>query len=128
MLLWILRGCFAIIILGMAVSALSYFRRADAATAAGDLAAFAAIVGLGLITVVLDLSVKQKEISTISAIFFGVLLGLLLGTLFWAALEPLLTGMNAPPQAVQMLRLFLVVVCCYSSVSTLLQTKDDFRF
>ena len=32
------------------------------------------------------------------------------------------------PQILQFLRLLLTVVCCYVAVSTLLQTKDEFRF
>ena len=35
-----------------------------------------------------DVREKQKQITTISAIYFGLLLGLLLGWLFSLALEP----------------------------------------
>jgi uncharacterized protein YacL len=53
-----------------------------------------------------------------------LLLGFLLGTLFTTALEPLLSD----PDTLRYMRLLLTAVCCYVSVSTLLQTKDEFRF
>ncbi len=72
------------------------------------------------------MGIKNKEITTISAIYFGLLLGLLLGSLFFQALEPLLT--NVKPQAIQLFRILLSLICCYVAVSTLLQTKNEFRF
>jgi uncharacterized protein YacL len=129
MLLWLLRGCFIIIVLGMATSALVDFQRLSNDSA--GLVAFAAILVVGFATVGADLVIRHKQITTISAIYFGLLLGLLLGTLFWMALEPFVTSLDArfkPPGVTQLLRLLLTLMCCYMSVSTLLQTKDEFRF
>src|SRR4029077_12487475 len=76
-----------------------------------------------------DVLVRNKQITTISAIYFGLLLGLLLGTIFTTATEPFLADyLNGKPERVQTLRLFITLVCCYLSISTLLQTKDEFRF
>ena len=75
-----------------------------------------------------DLREKQKQITTISAIYFGLLLGLLLGYLFSTILEPLLAGAFNKPQMVQLGRVLITVICCYVTISTLLQTKDEFRF
>src|SRR5207249_3040662 len=62
-------------------------------------------------------------------IYFGLLLGLLLGTIFTTAAEPFLADyLNGKPERVQTLRLFITLMCCYLSISTLLQTKDEFRF
>jgi uncharacterized protein YacL len=74
--------------------------------------------------VVADLSVRNKQITTISAVYFGLLLGFLLGTLFTTALEPIV----ADQDILRFCRLLLTVIFCYVSVSTLLQTKDEFRF
>jgi uncharacterized protein YacL len=71
-----------------------------------------------------DILIRNKQITTISAVYFGLLLGFLLGTLFTTALEPFID--NAEIR--QFLRLVLTVVCCYVAVSTLLQTKDEFHF
>jgi uncharacterized protein YacL len=148
--------------------------------------------------------VRNKQITTISAVYFGLLLGLLLGNILSAALDPFIFdwemrppdvagksqatrvttnprastagGASAPselPSEAGMvlglsplvvpaaslpkeevaraapsstaagsstpvltrtqaqrraLTLFITVICCYISISTLLQTKDEFRF
>src|SRR5204863_1024582 len=82
----------------------------------------------GSVVLFTDVREKQKQITTISAIYFGLLLGLLLGYLFSIILEPLLAGAFDKPQFVQLIRLLVSVICCYVTISTLLQTKDEFRF
>jgi uncharacterized protein YacL len=126
MLLWILRGCFGIILIGLATSALVYLDVQNFRSTAGILV-FVAILGLGIIAVAIDLFVRNKQITTVSAVYFGMLMGLLLGSLFASALEPFVKGLLADTQ-IQHLRILIVVVCCYVSVSTLYQTKDEFRF
>jgi uncharacterized protein YacL len=133
MLLWILRGFFGIIVIGMATSALVIFQRPPFNSAGVAIAAFGAILAIGVATVALDVSVRNKQITTISAIYFGMLLGLLLGTFFSTVLEPFVADWFAEwpdkaPWLQQALRLLITLICCYVSVSTLLQTKDEFRF
>jgi len=127
MLLWTLRGCYGALILGTGLFVLETFSKADAF--ATGLVAFAAIVAIGALVLVTDILVRNKQITTISAIYFGLLLGLLLGTIFTTAAEPFLADyLNGKPERVQTLRLFITLICCYVSISTLLQTKDEFRF
>ena len=61
-----------------------------------------------------------------------MLLGLLLGNLFTAGAEPFIFQPNdtSPETLVQRkgLALMITAVCCYVTISTLLQTKDEFRF
>ncbi|MBL8046980.1 MAG: PIN/TRAM domain-containing protein, partial [Anaerolineales bacterium] len=85
------------------------------------------IVLLGIGIVALDIIIKNKQITTISAIYFGLLLGLLFGHLFSSAIFPLVETdasrwLNTP------LRILITLFFCYICVSTLYQTKDDFRF
>jgi len=76
-----------------------------------------------------DMKERQKQITTISAIYFGLLLGLLLGYLFSMALEPMIAGLfNDRSAMVPLGRIVITVICCYVTISTLLQTKDEFRF
>jgi uncharacterized protein YacL len=128
MLLWILRGSFAAIMIGMATFIALYFLDPERGnnTILG-ITTFIIIILVGVGSVGIDLMVKHKEITTISAIYFGLLLGMILGTLFSIALEPLLSRSEFQYLA-QPLRLLVTLVCCYVSVSTLLQTKDEFRF
>jgi uncharacterized protein YacL len=143
MLLWILRGSFIAIIIGMALSfALIYISvaphdptSADDFVAASRLrwlgiTAFVTTLAVGVVALGGDLLIRNKQITTISAVYFGLLLGLVLGALFSMALEPFLSYSDRPEfkQLAQPLRLLLTAVCCYFSVSTLLQTKDEFRF
>src|SRR4051794_38899383 len=97
--------------------------------------AFFTILGLGVVIVVTDLMIRDKQITTISAVYFGLLLGLLLGNILSTALEPFLfewdRTTSPSPGEVQrkaFIRLLITISCCYITISTLLQTKDEFRF
>src|SRR2546430_13262221 len=83
-LLWLLRGAFGAIVIGVAYVAFSYYN--DHEKTGYGLAAFAGVILSGLVVVSLDMSIRSKEITTVSAIYFGLLLGFLLGTLFATAL------------------------------------------
>jgi uncharacterized protein YacL len=127
-LLWLLRGCFGAIVIGVAwVAFTDVSRDGDAPM---GVTAFAILVAIGFIVIVTDVAIRNKQITTISAVYFGLLLGLLLGTLFSTALEPFTSGtwLDRKPERIQTLRLFVTLVCCYASISLLLQTKDEFRF
>jgi uncharacterized protein YacL len=136
MLLWLLRSCFLAIVIGCAVYALNFYR-VDASTGTTGwpgpwlgTAAFVVILFGGIAAIGADVLIPNKQITTISAIAFGLLLGLVLGTLFSTALEPLLTV--SKDEKIQNfahpLRLVVTAICCYFAVSALLQTKDEFRF
>jgi uncharacterized protein YacL len=125
MVLYLLRGCFGAIIIGTAILAYNYFVQKTSST--NDVLAIIALVGIlavGFLVVAIDILVRSKQITTISAVYFGLLLGILLGTLFSTALEPLVSD----KQILQGLRLLVTVICCYVSISVLVQTKDEFRF
>jgi uncharacterized protein YacL len=128
-LLWVLRGCFGAIIIGLALAAFDYFNSSRPPETVRGLQAFFTIIVLGFLILISDLLIRNKQITTISAVYFGLLLGLLLGTLFSTALEPIVTDWAGRHAEVnQGVRLLLTVICCYISISTLLQTKDEFRF
>jgi uncharacterized protein YacL len=141
MLLWILRACFFCIIIGLALAlALAFMDQGpsdEGPHRMWGVAVFIGILALGVSAVGLDLYIPNKQITTISAVYFGLLLGLLLGTLFATALEPIVRdylprnpeAVTQPnPNAATQLRFLITLVCCYVTVSTLLQTKDEFRF
>src|SRR5206468_131275 len=116
MLLWLLRCSFLAIIIGTATSfALHYIQ--DKKDTVTGLVVFGVTLVAGLATVTGDLAVKHKQITTVSAVYSGLLMGLLLGTLFWMALEPFL---NDYQEIKPRLRLMLTVILCYVSTSFLL--------
>jgi len=87
MLLLILRGFFGAVIIGIATAALFYFDSIQKFQT--GLALFAGILFLGFSVVALDILIKGKQVTTISAVYFGLLMGFLLSSLFWSALETL---------------------------------------
>jgi uncharacterized protein YacL len=81
------------------------------------------LMSLGVIAV--DVFTPRKQIEVVSAIYFGLLVGVLLAYILSIALTPLL-----PSDQIQSgpIRLILGAILCYACTSLLLQTKDDFRF
>jgi uncharacterized protein YacL len=135
-LLWLLRGCFGAVVIGLAMAAFRHFSAEEGGDSTSGYAAFFTILGGGLLIVVTDILLRNKQITTLSAIYFGLLLGLLLGNILSTALEPFLFDWNSPNAASMpglhqrkaLVTLLITVVCCYIAISTLLQTKDEFRF
>ncbi len=109
LLLWLLRGIFGVVVIGMAMVAFRQFNDEAADTFAGYLAFFA-ILGGGFLVVLTDLLVRNKQITTISAIYFGLLLGLLLGNILSTALEPFLFDLGGPQREPPAPRLQVEVV------------------
>src|SRR2546421_2519701 len=83
MLLWILRGCYVTLILGMGYFVLDNYPPDQSVGA--KVVAFSGIVLFGGLVLVTDILVRDKQITTISAVYFGLLLGLLLGTILSSA-------------------------------------------
>jgi uncharacterized protein YacL len=129
MLLWLLRGAYVLLLLGLAAFTANVFISDENDTSALNATVFPLlIIVIGALVMFTDIRERQKQITTISAIYFGLLLGLLLGWLFSMALVPLLDSAFHRPQVTQLGRLLLTLICCYVTISTLLQTKDEFRF
>ena len=84
---------------------------------------FVGIMSLAVAIVAMDIYVPQKRIDTISAVYFGVLIGMLLTYIMVIAIATLLPSVATGP-----VQLILALVLCYVCTSVLLQTKDDFRF
>jgi uncharacterized protein YacL len=74
-----------------------------------------------------DMLTPRKRIQTISAIYIGLIVGIFLTSLLRDALQPALDAYVALPVH-QMCVAFMTIFICYICISTLLQTKDDFRF
>jgi len=126
MLLWLLRSAYLALLIGIAIFAASVFVEHEETANAVFVPLL--ILVFGGIVLYTDLREKQKKITTLSAVYFGLLLGLLLGYLFSMALEPLMQNAFGKIRMVQLSRVLITVVCCYVTISTLLQTKDEFRF
>src|SRR4029079_16602022 len=71
---------------------------------------------------------RRKRLDTITAVYFGLIIGAVLTYIFLVVLTPLMASAHASAQVVEWLRLARATMFCYACISVLLQTKDDFRF
>jgi len=132
MLLNLLRGFFVALLLAVAAVSFGFFN-ADGNPLGGVLSAVT-VLGMGAIVLVTDVRERNKQIGTISSVYFGLLLGLLVGYLFSLVLDPIVGSLYLNPddgrvrQMQTLWRFAVTTICCYIAISTLLQTRDDFRF
>ena len=92
---------------------------------------FASVMSLALLVIGIDITFKRKQIDTISAVYFGLLIGLFLTYVIGIALTPLFEFQEnelKPSELKPAVLLLLGMVLCYTCISLLIQTKDDFRF
>jgi len=75
---------------------------------------------------VADVFVHKKQLGTITAFYFGLIIGLFLTYVLQIALMPILP--TEPEWLADWLLLAMATVVCYTCISVLLQTQDDFRF
>jgi uncharacterized protein YacL len=90
----------------------------------GPWLAFGGMFLLAVVIIVLDMVARRKSLDTISAVYFGMIVGLFLAYVVGLALIPLPLS-DKVREAVQVV---LGAILCYLCISLLLQTKDDFRF
>jgi uncharacterized protein YacL len=135
LLLWVLRLCYGVILIGLSVAALTSYSNTFAGSPLQAYLLFFGILCGGALIVLTDVWIANKQITTLSALYFGLLLGLLLGFLLSMALEPFLFPNDVGAKSLDaeytfklIVRLLITAACCYVCISTLLQTKDEFRF
>lgn len=86
---------------------------------------FGGLMALSGLVIAADIFVRRKRLDTLSAVYFGLVVGLFLTYVLQLALSPILPH-NAPVS--QWTQLVLGMVLCYTCISLIFQTKDDFRF
>lgn len=87
------------------------------------------LILLAATVITIDVFAGRKRLDTITAVYFGLIIGLFLTYVLTIALSPWLVPdtpkkTNWGPWAT----LILGMVLCYTCISILMQTKDDFRF
>ena len=86
---------------------------------------FSGVMLAALTTITIDVLFKNKRLDVITAVYFGLLIGLFLTYVLRLALSSVLSEHTA---IVQVAGLVLGMCICYVCISVLMQTKDDFRF
>jgi len=100
------------------------------------------VIGLALAVIGADVFIRRKQLDIISAVYFGLIVGLFLAYVAGLAMEPLFPTpaqlkpqfgtLEAAQQHISQIRahvqLILAGTICYVCISLLMQTRNDFRF
>jgi uncharacterized protein YacL len=122
----ILRALFVLVMAGIAVL---IFNSAPLREAPSWLpwAVLTGMIALPLIVIGVDWSLRRKDLTVITAVYFGLLIGVFVTYIAMLALAPFLPHTPQHPIR-EWLPPILGAVCCYVCTSLLLQTRDEFRF
>jgi uncharacterized protein YacL len=126
MAIWVLRLIFLLVSVGLAVLIMnSQDLREGPQWLPWTVLVAAIALALGVIAV--DWSIRRKDLTVITAIYFGLLIGVFLTYVAILALTPLLSALPGSP-LLRWLPSLLGMILCYVCTSLLLQTRDEFRF
>jgi uncharacterized protein YacL len=120
MALVVLRCVFILVAAGLGVS---FLQMGVLETPMTAWIVFLGIMALAVGTISVDMGFRQKRLTTITAVYFGMLVGLAMTYGLGFALVPIIGPKFHDPA-----QLVLGVMLCYVCISLLMQTKDDFRF
>ena len=128
--LLILRCIFILATSGLGVTIV---RAGAAGSSSVGLTTFFLLVFLSVGVIALDMAFPKKRIELVSSVYFGLLIGLVTTYVMQLALEPFFS--DQPGEAGEQTEAFrqcvtaaLLLICSYTGVSFLLQTRNDFRF
>jgi uncharacterized protein YacL len=92
-------------------------------------AVLAAMVLAAASVLTADLLLRNKRLITITSVYFGLIIGLFLTYVLHLALNPIYpVPMAGSAEWRTWVQLVMGLFLCYTCISVLLQTKDDFRF
>jgi uncharacterized protein YacL len=127
MLLVLIRAVFVLVVAGFAWRTMSIVWELKLANPYVSVLIFCGVMIAALIAVIADILTPRKRIQTISAVYIGLIVGLILSDLLRNAIDPTLT-LYFDPRVHRMALSLVTTFICFVCISTLLQTKDDFRF
>lgn len=93
-----------------------------------EIVAFLLILFLTQLGTLVDVFIPRKRLEVISAVYFGLLIGVLLSYLMAQAINPVFAAMKSLAAYRDVVVMVLTLVITYFSTSLLVQTRDDFRF
>jgi uncharacterized protein YacL len=127
--LWILRCVFVLVAAGLGVWLLNNTGVVAADASWMTWALFGGVMGIALGVIAIDTAIRKKHLDMITAVYFGMIVGLLMTYVLGLALEPLFIGIGGSKSPfVSPTKLLLGLVLCYTCISLLMQTRSDFRF
>ena len=136
MLLIILRSVFMMVSIGIGVLLISRDDFTKGQPSWMPWGIFVGILVLSIIVIAVDVLVPRKRLDVLTSVYFGLVVGLFLAYVVGLALTPLLP-MPEPDNAAAItyafqvryaVQLVLAAMLCYTCISFLVQTRNDFRF
>jgi uncharacterized protein YacL len=119
----ILRCVFVVVVAGLSVSVInSGLLPKDSIPV--TMGTFIGIILLSFVAIAVDIAVRRKRLDTITAVYFGMIIGLILTYVLGWALFPL----NLDATIMKHVQWVMGAFLCYICISLLMQTKNDFRF
>jgi uncharacterized protein YacL len=126
MAILVLRAIFVMVSVGLAVVIFNSGAMRGAPTWL-PWAVLAGMIALPAVVIGLDAAIRRKDLTVVTAVYFGLLIGVFLAYVTNLALTPILP-LNPNDPLRTWLPPILGSVLCYVCTSLLLQTRDDFRF
>ena len=131
---WVIRCMFLLVALGIGVFMAAKLHR----VAGGDtefineytLPYMLVALGIAIVVVTVDFLSAKTDVRTVSAVAFGLLIGLIMAYLFTNIIALVLPEMaSKEAEEVQTyIQLALTAIFCFLGVTFILRTKDDFKF
>ena len=91
---------------------------------------WAIVVAMGIsgLIVLGDVFTPKKKLSAVSGIFLGLIAGMLATYALSFLIDFIDIMFKLPPNLIQGIKVFVGVICIFTAISLVIQTKDDFRF
>lgn len=95
-------------------------------------AIFGGVMGVCLVVITVDILIRRKRLETITAVYFGLIVGLFFAYVTGTAMTPFYANIPGGPAFAEKIRgisqLGLASLFSYICISLLMQTRSDFRF
>jgi uncharacterized protein YacL len=130
MLLWIFRGIFIILVIGV----LFVNASSEEITKEVNSPSFWAVVwsgfGMAVFVFLLDVLTPKRKLGALAGVFFGLIVGLLFSVVLAPVVDMVNNSyrINLIPEAVAAIKWMIGVCICYLVISVVMRTKDDVRF
>lgn len=137
MILWFVRALFILLLAALMLFCFNLDKIAQVPQPQEFFVFQSVVVVCGAIFLVVglatDLLVRRKSVTALSGIFFGLLAGLLIGTVFNNLLELVFEVFRFAEHSGMVLAQEFIggainILCCYLAVIFVMESKDDFRF
>jgi uncharacterized protein YacL len=125
----ILRCVFILVAAGLSVTFIQNRKIIPADSEWMSWAVFGGMMFIALGVIGLDILARKKKLDAITAVYFGMLVGLIMTYILSLAITPFLPYLGKNYLDYQdPIKLVIGLVVCYICISLLIQTRNDFRF